>query len=143
MTNHWLTLYLNVCSCKILSTNIGIKTTSYWHHVRRFNSRLTSGWRTWCQYDVVLMLTMVVSRILEQLYHQMLLHGVHRSSVLAEFLLTLFIFRQSWVVDDIQTEISQFPQAHIWCLYALYTVISWSILIEITNYAYEIYWYYY
>ena len=126
----------------ILLTTINIKTTSYWHHVRRPEFRLTSDWRTWCQYDVDLMLTMVVSRILEQLYHQMLLHGVHGSSVLAVFLLTLFILRQSWVVDDIQTEISQFPQAHIWCLYALYTVISWSMLIEITNYAYEINSYY-
>ena len=104
---------------------------------------LTSCASTRIQIDVGLTHMMVVSRLLEQLYHQMLLHGVHGSSVLAVFLLTLFIFRQSWVVYDIQTEISQFPQAHIWCLYALYTVISWSILIEITNHAYEINWYYY
>ena len=37
-------------------SNTSIKTTSYWHHGRRSDLRLTPDWRTWCQYDVVLTL---------------------------------------------------------------------------------------
>ena len=44
--------YGQVCSSKILLTKFNIKTTSYWHHVHRFNVR--SNRRTWCQYDVIL-----------------------------------------------------------------------------------------
>ena len=77
---HFLIL-MTTKMCRLISFNMfhflfswsKVKTTSYWHHVRRPEFRLTSDWRTWCQYDVVLMITMVVRRILEQLYHQMLL----------------------------------------------------------------------
>ena len=46
---------MNHMSCsKILLTTINVKTTLYWHHVRRSDVKLTADRRTWCQYDVVL-----------------------------------------------------------------------------------------
>ena len=43
-----------MCKSKILGTQINIKTTSYWHHVRQSDVNLTSDRRIWCQYEVVL-----------------------------------------------------------------------------------------
>ena len=40
-------------------------TTSYWHHARRSDVRLTSDRCTWCQYDVVLMSTFVLRSIVK------------------------------------------------------------------------------